>query len=141
MSESAAFHRAIQALRVPDGQLPILMATLETFPNPTSVESLKALTIKCTKLIEENRILPRFLRQSRRAEMTKSNPTRKEPKCNSPMNPGRYLCYARKRPRNHGINRETRKRPNRDLSQIPKEPRTGRGHHWFVSVAGIPDIS
>ena len=46
MSESVVFHRAIQALRVPEGQLPILLATLETFPNPTSVDSLKSLTIK-----------------------------------------------------------------------------------------------
>ena len=46
MSESAVFHRAIQALRVPEGQLPILLATLETFPNPTSIDALKSLTIK-----------------------------------------------------------------------------------------------
>ena len=46
VNESIVFHRAIQALRIPDGQLPILLATLETFSNPTSVESLKALTVK-----------------------------------------------------------------------------------------------
>ena len=46
LSESIVSHRAIQALLVPDGQLPILLATLETFPNPTSVGALKSLTIK-----------------------------------------------------------------------------------------------
>ena len=46
MSESVVFHRSIQALRIPEGHLPILLATLETFPNPTSVDSLKSLTIK-----------------------------------------------------------------------------------------------
>ena len=46
LSESIIFHRAIQALRLPEGQLPILLATLETFPNPTSVTSLRELSIK-----------------------------------------------------------------------------------------------
>ena len=54
MSESVVFHRSIHALRVPEGQLPILLATLETFPNPTSVDSLKSLAIKCTKITGEN---------------------------------------------------------------------------------------
>ena len=46
LSGSIIFHRAIQAIRVPEGQLPILLATLETFPNPTSVTSLRELSIK-----------------------------------------------------------------------------------------------
>ena len=46
LSESVVFHLAIQALRIHEGKLPILLATLGTFPNPTSVEALKSLTIK-----------------------------------------------------------------------------------------------
>ena len=44
--ESAVFRRETQALRIPDGQLPILLATLATFPNPDSIDSLKSLTVK-----------------------------------------------------------------------------------------------
>ena len=46
MKEEVVFHRALQALRLPEGQLPIVLATLETFPSPHSVQALKALTIK-----------------------------------------------------------------------------------------------
>ena len=46
MSESVISHLSIQALRAPEGQFPILLAALETFPNPTSVDSLKSPTIK-----------------------------------------------------------------------------------------------
>ena len=58
-------HRAIQALRIPDGQLPILLDTLETFPNPTSVDSLKAIAIKCTKRAAENMIRQKCLSRMR----------------------------------------------------------------------------
>lgn len=44
--ESVIPHRPAQALRVPDGKLPILLATLGTFANPTSVDSMKSPTIK-----------------------------------------------------------------------------------------------
>ena len=46
MKEEVVFHRSLQALRLPEGQLPIVLATLETFPAPHSVHALKALAIK-----------------------------------------------------------------------------------------------
>ena len=46
VKEEAVFHRALQAIRLPDGQLRIAMATLETSQLPHSVQSLQTLTIK-----------------------------------------------------------------------------------------------
>ena len=46
MVEEAVSHRPLQALRLPDGQLPIVLATLETFPVPHSVQALRPLAMK-----------------------------------------------------------------------------------------------
>ena len=51
MGESVVFRRSIQDLRAPEGQLPILLAARGTFPNPTSIDSLQALTIKSMRPI------------------------------------------------------------------------------------------
>ena len=44
--------RSIQAFRIPGGKLPILLATMGTFENPTSFGDLRILSIKCMRLIE-----------------------------------------------------------------------------------------
>ena len=46
LNESVVFHRAIQAIDIHEGTRPILLATLETAPNPTSADALKLHTIK-----------------------------------------------------------------------------------------------
>ena len=46
MTDQVVFNRAIQALRVPDGQLPIILSALETRPDRFSVDSLKDITIR-----------------------------------------------------------------------------------------------
>ena len=45
-SEEMVFRKAIQALRLPGGQLPIVLSALRTMNAPTSVQSLSELTIK-----------------------------------------------------------------------------------------------
>ena len=46
LHESIVFHRSIQDLRLPEVQLPIILATLETFQNPTASNTLRELSIK-----------------------------------------------------------------------------------------------
>ena len=46
MSEDMTFHKAIQALKLPDGQLPIVLAALKTSGEATSLKALRELTIK-----------------------------------------------------------------------------------------------
>ena len=46
MNDSAVFRRAIQALRIPEGKRPILIATMGSFGNPTSVENMRLLSAK-----------------------------------------------------------------------------------------------
>ena len=46
MSEDMIFHKAVQALRFPEGQLPIVLSALQTSGESTSVKALKDLTIK-----------------------------------------------------------------------------------------------
>ena len=51
VSEPVVFHRAIQALRVPGCQLPILLAKLETFPTRHRPARWNRTRRKCTKPI------------------------------------------------------------------------------------------
>ena len=46
MTDQVIFNRAIQALRVPEGQLPIILSALETRPDRFSIDSLKDITIR-----------------------------------------------------------------------------------------------
>ena len=46
MTDQVVFNRAIQALRVPEGQLPIILSALETRPDRFSIDSLKDITIR-----------------------------------------------------------------------------------------------
>ena len=46
MTQQVIFNRAIQALRLPDGQLPIILSALETRPDRFSVDSLREITIR-----------------------------------------------------------------------------------------------
>ena len=46
MTQQVIFNRAIQALRLPDGQLPIVLSALEARPDRFSVESLREMTIR-----------------------------------------------------------------------------------------------
>ena len=46
LAESIIPHRPIQAMGLPGGKLPILLAALETSPNPTSITTLMELSIK-----------------------------------------------------------------------------------------------
>ena len=49
MGESIIFHRAIQEMRLPERQPPILLAKLGKFPNPTSITTLRELSINMYK--------------------------------------------------------------------------------------------
>ena len=46
MNDDMISHKAIQALRFPEGQLPIVLSALKTSGGSTSVKALKDLTIK-----------------------------------------------------------------------------------------------
>ena len=46
MGEKVALSRAIHAIRLPDGQLPIALSALETRQNPNSVAALREITIR-----------------------------------------------------------------------------------------------
>ena len=46
MTQQVIFNRAIQALRVPEGQLPIVLSALETRPDRFSIEGLRDITIR-----------------------------------------------------------------------------------------------
>ena len=46
MNEDMIFHKSAQALRFPDGQLPIVLSALQTSGESTSQKALKDLTIK-----------------------------------------------------------------------------------------------
>ena len=46
MGEEAIFHKAAQALKFPEGQLPIVLSALSTTGNSTSAQALGGLAIR-----------------------------------------------------------------------------------------------
>ena len=46
MNDDMVFHKAIQALKFPEGQLPLVLSSLQTTGQSNSVQALKDLTIK-----------------------------------------------------------------------------------------------
>ena len=105
VGESIVFHRAIQALGIPDGQLHILLAALETSPNPTSVESMKALAIKMYEAHrgkhDSSEVFAANVNHEGEEEGSVGG------NANSPMKPGKCFCRNRKRCQNPETNQVT----------------------------------
>ena len=64
LGESVISHRATQALRIHECQLPILLATLETFPNPKAVNTLRELPITMYETHRGKQDLPEVFRET-----------------------------------------------------------------------------
>ena len=46
LSDTVIFNKALTALRIPDGQLPVILSAMETRTNPKSTEALRQMTIR-----------------------------------------------------------------------------------------------
>ena len=103
INESAVPHRQIQALRIHEGELPIFLVTLGTFPNPTSVEALESLTIKMYEThrgkLDSSEVFVADANQE-----IEGGPSDIE-KPNSRTKQGEHFCRNRKRPQNHETSR------------------------------------
>ena len=61
MNDDMVCRKAIQSLRLPEGQLPIVMSALETTGEATSIKALRELTIKCTRRIRHPSIRRKYI--------------------------------------------------------------------------------